>query len=202
MSKNNSKQKVLDGALRLFYQKGFHATSVRDIAEQAGVNISIISYYFKSKQGLLEHLVVHYYEDYLINLQSAIEKHRDLEPLERLGEIVLSIIQYKHDHQKYSCFIHRELSMDSTFMREVFLTYIAKENYFLKKLFTELVDSISLNQIKKKFLFMQFKGMLAVPYTMQREFQQTLLHPSNDMNFVENYTDTIYLWMKNVIKSE
>jgi len=45
---------ILLVAERLFADKGFHGTSVRDIAQEADVNIAMISYYFGSKDKLLE----------------------------------------------------------------------------------------------------------------------------------------------------
>lgn len=200
MSENTSKQKVLQSALHLFYQKGFHATSVRDIAERAGVNLSLISYYFKSKQGLFEYIVVHYYEAYLKEMQEDIGKNDHLSPLDQLKALIFTIIQYKQENKKFSCFIHRELSMDSSFIREVFLTYVAKENYYLKSIFTELISNSHLNPLRKDFLFMQLKGMLAVPYIHQREFHQTLDHFSKDEYFVKNYTETIFSWLEIVAR--
>src|SRR5690625_4496939 len=202
MSKINSKQKVLHAALSLFYQKGFHATSVRDIAKKAGVNISLISYYFNSKQGLFEHAVINYYEDYLSELQTTINANSRVAPIDQLKKLIVSIIQYKHLNQKLSCFIHRELSVDSTFMREIYLTYIAKENYYIKEIFTEVLKDVRVNQITKEFMFMQLKGMLASPYTLQKEFQQTLLHPTNNAYFVKNYTETIFSWLEMMTKIE
>ncbi|WP_372976237.1 TetR/AcrR family transcriptional regulator [Mucilaginibacter sp.] len=40
-------------AEKLFAKKGFQATSIRELGREAGVNSSMISYYFKSKQQLL-----------------------------------------------------------------------------------------------------------------------------------------------------
>ena len=45
MKNNPTKQKVVDAASFLFFQKGFHGTSVRDIAGKASVNVSLISYF-------------------------------------------------------------------------------------------------------------------------------------------------------------
>lgn len=39
-------------ALRLFGDKGFEATSTREIAAEAGVNIAMIAYHFGGKEGL------------------------------------------------------------------------------------------------------------------------------------------------------
>ena len=47
-----SRERLLYAALRLFAEKGFAKTSTRDIAQAAGVNIAAISYYFGDKAGL------------------------------------------------------------------------------------------------------------------------------------------------------
>lgn len=47
-----ARQKILLCALRLFAEKGYAKTSVRQIAQAAQVNVSAISYYFTDKAGL------------------------------------------------------------------------------------------------------------------------------------------------------
>lgn len=47
---------ILETARQLFASRGFEGASIRDIAEVAKVNISAISYYFGSKDKLLEAL--------------------------------------------------------------------------------------------------------------------------------------------------
>src|SRR5437868_6326945 len=45
---------ILQQAEKLFAHKGYDGTTVRDIAEAAGVNVAMISYYFGSKEKLIE----------------------------------------------------------------------------------------------------------------------------------------------------
>lgn len=47
-----SRQRILDAALKLFATLGFEKTSTRRIAQTAQVNISAIAYYFGDKAGL------------------------------------------------------------------------------------------------------------------------------------------------------
>lgn len=47
------KDKILNAAVSLFSQKGFHKTSVSDIAKEAGVSKGLTYNYFKSKEDLL-----------------------------------------------------------------------------------------------------------------------------------------------------
>ena len=49
-----TRQLLLDAARRRFADDGYAATTVRDIADDAGVNVALISRYFASKEGLFE----------------------------------------------------------------------------------------------------------------------------------------------------
>ena len=45
---------LLETARRRFSRDGYAATTVRDLADEAGVNVALISRYFESKEGLFE----------------------------------------------------------------------------------------------------------------------------------------------------
>ncbi len=49
---NNSRERLLETATELFAEKGYAATSVREIVERAGVSKPVLYYYFNSKEGL------------------------------------------------------------------------------------------------------------------------------------------------------
>lgn len=55
-SKEDVKQKILDTAETLFAQQGFDATGIDQIAKTAGITKSLIYYYFKSKDEILNFL--------------------------------------------------------------------------------------------------------------------------------------------------
>jgi TetR/AcrR family transcriptional regulator, fatty acid metabolism regulator protein len=48
------RRQLLDAAVRVFARKGFHASRVGDIAEEAGVAHGLLYHYFKSKDDVLE----------------------------------------------------------------------------------------------------------------------------------------------------
>ncbi|HLR79053.1 MAG TPA: forespore capture DNA-binding protein RefZ [Bacillota bacterium] len=192
---SSTKQKVIDAASFLFFQKGFNGTSVRDIAHRASVNVSLISYYFKSKQGLLEYAVTNYYENYLQALEQVIQEYESLSPAKKLKKLVFVIIQYKQKNHQLSCFIHRELSLDTLFVREMTITYLAKENHLLRKIFFEVVPQTSGQIIHHKFLFMQFKGMLITPYMMHHEWKDQVMDEYSHQLFAKRYIQTIHQWL-------
>ena len=49
----DTKDRILDAAERLFGERGFPATSLRDITAGAGVNVASVNYHFGSKEALL-----------------------------------------------------------------------------------------------------------------------------------------------------
>jgi AcrR family transcriptional regulator len=55
---NDTKQKILDAAERLFGENGYAATSLRHIISEAKVNLAAIHYHFGSKQDLLDQVIL------------------------------------------------------------------------------------------------------------------------------------------------
>jgi AcrR family transcriptional regulator len=53
----HTRKQILDASLRLFSDKGFARTSVRDIAQAAGITDAAIYYHFDSKRDLFEALI-------------------------------------------------------------------------------------------------------------------------------------------------
>ena len=47
-----TRAKLLGAAGRMFAERGYHATTVRDICSHAGANVALVNYYFGGKQGL------------------------------------------------------------------------------------------------------------------------------------------------------
>ena len=103
----SSKQsQLLETAETLFSQKGFDGTSVRDIAEAAGINTAMISYYFGSKERLMEEI----FERKSLNIREKVDmllKEDRLDPLEKMyclvDEYVDRIMERKRFHRILLC---------------------------------------------------------------------------------------------------
>jgi len=55
---NDTKERILDTAERLFSEQGYAATSLRSIIAGAGVNLAAVHYHFHSKEALLEAVIL------------------------------------------------------------------------------------------------------------------------------------------------
>ncbi|GFE62644.1 TetR/AcrR family transcriptional regulator [Geobacter sp. AOG2] len=52
MTKADCRSRLVEVGTRLFAERGLHGVSVRELSQTAGASISMISYYFGSKEGL------------------------------------------------------------------------------------------------------------------------------------------------------
>jgi AcrR family transcriptional regulator len=58
MAEHDTKIKILDAAEKLFGEKGFEATSLRDITAAAKVNLAAVNYHFQSKDSLIDAVIL------------------------------------------------------------------------------------------------------------------------------------------------
>ncbi len=97
---NEKQLQILKTAEHLFATKGFDGTSVRDIADEAGVNIAMISYYFRSKEKLMETL----FEQRMGNVEMRVEslmKDETLSPIDKVGMLIDDHIERVMHRQKF-----------------------------------------------------------------------------------------------------
>ncbi|MGN6533657.1 MAG: TetR/AcrR family transcriptional regulator [Ginsengibacter sp.] len=53
----STEEKIKEAARKVFMQKGFAATRTRDIAEESGINLALLNYYFRSKEKLFHEVM-------------------------------------------------------------------------------------------------------------------------------------------------
>ena len=82
---------ILMATEELISIRGYSATSVRDIAQLAGVNVAMISYYFGSKEKLLEALFLYRIDSTRVLLQSLLDNTM-LDPFQKLEVLVQNYV--------------------------------------------------------------------------------------------------------------
>jgi TetR/AcrR family transcriptional repressor of nem operon len=87
MSKQDTRQIILQNGARIIHSKGFVNTGIKDILDAAGVPKGSFYFYFKSKEDFGQALVDYYYE----MISSLFEKHlqnKTLPPIERFKSLI------------------------------------------------------------------------------------------------------------------
>ena len=104
-------QRILDAALEIFAERGFHAAKISEIARLAGVADGTIYLYFKNKDDLLLSLL----ESKLAAMNDGLraELAAIAEPRERLGHIIAYHLRQASDNPTLARFMTLEMRRSS-----------------------------------------------------------------------------------------
>ena len=106
---------ILLAAEKLFAQRGYHAVSLRQIADEAGVPLALVGYYFGQKQELFHAIFVHWnstIEERLAALGEASHKPGDARSLRRIIEACTGPVlrlRASAEGEYYALLVGREL---------------------------------------------------------------------------------------------
>ena len=135
MEYNEKQVLIFEVAERLFAENGYDGTSIRTIAKQADINIAMISYYFGSKEKLLEQLLNFKTADFTQELEDILSTSQDY--FVKVEQIITLIIKRVHKNRRVYKIIHFEYS--KTKQQIEFETYLnnKKKNYAILNCFIE-----------------------------------------------------------------
>lgn len=111
---------ILSVAEELFADNGFDGTSVRDIAQLANVNLAMISYYFGSKEKLLEALI----EDragYTLGILEELNKNQTLTPWEKIDRQVEFYVEKILGNFKFHCILSQQYKSTRPEIKELLI---------------------------------------------------------------------------------
>ena len=100
MAYNDKHIQIIESAEQLFAKKGYEATTVRDIAEEADINIAMISYYFGSKEKLLEAVFNHRMGNFTMRVESLL-KNDSLLPIQKVDILIDEHIERVIHHEGF-----------------------------------------------------------------------------------------------------
>lgn len=100
------RQQIFTGALSCFEKKGYHETTLIDIAAVAGVSTGLIYQYFSDKKELLYQVILDILEAYNRDIPKAIQGITD--PLERLQRAAIAYYKVVDKRVSASLLAYRE----------------------------------------------------------------------------------------------
>ena len=139
--KENTKQKLIEAAIKVFAEKGFRDATVRQICKQAGTaNINAVNYYFSSKEQLYKQILAMIFAEYD---KQAPKDFPEKTPEEQL-EIYIST---------FCKILYQEGESDSH-TTAILVEEFTKPSPFL----VEMVDTFNRPRVQR--LLIMFKGIL------------------------------------------
>jgi AcrR family transcriptional regulator len=105
---NDKQIQILLVAERLFAEKGFDGTSIRDISKEANINIAMVSYYFGSKEKMLESMIFYRTSDMKMQLDNLLREN--IEPLQKIDKLIALYIARVNKNKCIYQILHFELA--------------------------------------------------------------------------------------------
>ena len=182
MEYSEKKLIIIEAAEKLFASKGFNGTSVRDIAETAGVNLAMISYYFGSKEKLFESMFAYRSEFFKLQLESMVN-NTELEPMEKMYKLIDQYIVRLTSQQCFHRIMVREQMMNNN-------EFITNQIHALKLRNQALIRQL-INEGQEKGVF---KKDIDIPLMMMTMFGTvshlvTTQHYYKEMNGLQSLTE-------------
>ncbi|USB33700.1 TetR family transcriptional regulator [Paenibacillus sp. YPG26] len=103
------KMRILLSAKKLFAKQGYEGTSVRQICEDAGANVALISYHFGGKEKVFTALFEKFFPGKLMSDYS----EQLSEPLPGLRLLISEVIHFTFKDRELSSIIQQEVMLDS-----------------------------------------------------------------------------------------
>jgi AcrR family transcriptional regulator len=95
-----SRARIVEAALALFREKGYDETTMRAVAERAGVALGSAYYYFQSKEDLLQAYYAQTHAQHLEAVEPILAREKTLEG--RLKAVLLSKIQGQEPYHRFA----------------------------------------------------------------------------------------------------
>lgn len=123
----DSRDALLWAARKIFAQKGFESATVKELAETADVNVSLVSYYFGGKEGLYRTCLQEAGSQRLAMAERLLKAPESREDFRvRLKLFAEEFISFHLEESDVTTILHRECNSESSIAQDVF------KNTFLK----------------------------------------------------------------------
>ncbi len=121
------RQQIIDGVIKTFVAKGFHKSTVRDIADAAGLSMGTLYNYINTKEDIL-YLVYDYITNILTEeMEKAMSGIED--PKERLRAALKQNINTIYKYQDIVRFLYRE---SASYDRSTLHTVLSRETKYIE----------------------------------------------------------------------
>jgi AcrR family transcriptional regulator len=203
MTEFNEKQlEILQAAEQLFADKGFDGTSVRDIAKEANVNIAMISYYFGSKEKLMEAVFEQRTNNIRIKVETLLQ-NQEMTNLQKVNVLIEDYVDKFINQQQFHRIMLREQLREKDTIISSFILELKKRNLSsIKKL---ILDGQKSGEFKKNIDIMLMMttmvGTVSQLITSQRFYREVNnLEHMDDVEFRKHMKKKLSAHLKHLFK--
>lgn len=126
-------EELLEAAAKIFYEKGYDATSIQDIAERVNILKGSIYYYIQTKADLRDHLLVEVHTNGIATMRRLAATEGTA--LDKLAAMIRGHVEYMHRNRaKTTVYLHEVKKLSPAKRQEL----LGAENY--RDVFDEMLE--------------------------------------------------------------
>jgi AcrR family transcriptional regulator len=159
---SNTETNILNAAKEIFERKGMAAARMQEIADEAGINKSMLHYYYRSKQRLFEAVFKSAFLTLAPQLNEIINANNSL--FDKIRNFTNNYISFVVKHPYLPNFIIQELNRSPDFVKKI----VAEKNFPNISKFKQQVDKKVeegiIRPIKAEQLFINIMSLNIFPF--------------------------------------
>lgn len=193
----STEEKIMTAAKKVFMQKGYGATRTRDIANEAGINLALLNYYFRSKEKLFEIIMIEKVQT-LFGVLAPVVMNDQIPLEQKIEMIVQNYIDMLLQHPDLPIFVLSELKNNPVrFSNMIQAGHLLTQSSFVKQL------HVKAPHINPLHFLMSILGMTVFPFVGRPLFQTAT--GMNNLLFnqmMEERRRLIPVWVKAMLDSD
>jgi AcrR family transcriptional regulator len=197
---SSTEEKIKEAARKVFTRKGYAAARTRDIAEEAGINLALLNYYFRSKEKLFDIIMMDNMAHFLQGVKEVLDDKKSSFQ-DKVELIASNYIDMLILHPDLPLFILSELraNPDKLVMRMGVKEFLF-QSFFMKQLIDELKKNKK--KINPLHFIMNTIALTVFPFVGSPVFKNIGGLKQNDfVDMMQERKKLIPKWIDAMIKS-
>ena len=177
MTSETTERKILNAARNVFVRKGMDGARMQEIADEAGINKSLLHYYFRSKQKLFEAI---FQDAFGLLIPELMKIFREEGPLlSKIDRVVDRYITVISHNPFLPQFLIGEINRDPDKFVKI-LQDTGIDPKFLQRVIDKEVEAGNINPIEAADLIPNMIGMVIMPFAARPLFQTIFFHGNTE----------------------
>jgi AcrR family transcriptional regulator len=192
-----TEEKIKAAARKVFMQKGFGASRTRDIAEEAGINLALLNYYFRSKEKLFHQIMMERMQK-LFGTVAPILNDDSISFETKIEKLASGYIDLLLENPDLPMFVLNEIrKQPDLFKSQMNLEQTLKNSSFLKQLREKRKD------IEPAQYLMNIIGLMLFPFLAKPVFITTgIINEKNFDALMDQRRKLIPKWIKAILNTK
>ena len=194
---SSTEEKIKAAARKVFTKKGFSAARTRDIAEEAGINLALLNYYFRSKEKLFDIVMMENLQLFLTGIGVALQDEKS-SLNEKIILIVDSYINMLKANPDLPVFVLSEIRANP----EKLIGNMNIKSLLIESVFFKQLTQATKGKIHPLHLLMNLLGMTVFPFVAKPLIQNAgnISQPDYE-RMMEDRKKMIPIWFDSLIKT-